>query len=137
MRTQLPLQKGGTAPPPIFGPCLFWPNGWCTIIQLGTKVGLGSGDIVLDGARLPLPKKGVPPPILGPCLLWPNGRPSQLLLSSCKSSEITARNTYTVFHKKTGTFFNSYCSAGRGCRDLEGPGCGPYVRGRPALHPST
>ena len=24
--TQLPLQKGGTAP--IFGPCLLWPNGW-------------------------------------------------------------------------------------------------------------
>jgi len=24
-----PLQKGGTAPPPpIFSPCLFWPNGW-------------------------------------------------------------------------------------------------------------
>jgi len=26
-----PSQKGGGAPgaePPIFGPCLFWPNGW-------------------------------------------------------------------------------------------------------------
>ena len=23
-----PTQKGGGAPSPIFGPCLFWPNGW-------------------------------------------------------------------------------------------------------------
>ena len=23
-----PSQKGGRAPPPIFGPCLLWPNGW-------------------------------------------------------------------------------------------------------------
>ena len=23
-----PSPKGGTAPPPIFGPCLLWPNGW-------------------------------------------------------------------------------------------------------------
>ena len=23
-----PLEKGGTVPPPIFGPCLLWPNGW-------------------------------------------------------------------------------------------------------------
>ena len=29
MRTQLPLpKKGGRAPPPVFGPCLLWPNGW-------------------------------------------------------------------------------------------------------------
>ena len=28
MGTQLPSRKGVTAPPPIFGPCVFWPNGW-------------------------------------------------------------------------------------------------------------
>jgi len=28
MGTQLPLPKMGTAPPPIFGPCLLCPNGW-------------------------------------------------------------------------------------------------------------
>jgi len=40
-------------------------------VPLGTKVGLGSGDIVLDGDSSP--KKGAqPPPIFGPCLLWPN-----------------------------------------------------------------
>ena len=51
---------------------------------LGMKAGLkglGPGDIVLDGAQLSPPQKGMPP-IFGTCLLWPNGRPSQLLLSS-------------------------------------------------------
>jgi len=45
-------------------------------IPLGTEVGLGSGDIVLDGAQHP--QKGHAP-IFDECLLWPNGRPSQLL----------------------------------------------------------
>jgi len=49
-------------------------------MPLGTEVGLGPGDIVLDGDPAP-PKKGTP--IFGPYLLWPNGRPSQLLLSTC------------------------------------------------------
>jgi len=51
-------------------------------MPLGTKVGLGPGQIVLDGDPAP-PKKGAQPPIFDPCLLWPNGRPSQLLLSTC------------------------------------------------------
>ena len=50
-------------------------------MPLGTQVGLGSGDFVLDGDVLdrndpaPPPKKGdrAPSPIFGPCLLWPNG----------------------------------------------------------------
>ena len=41
-------------------------------MPLGTEVGLGPGDIVLDGAQLPH-KKGHARPIFGPCLLWPNG----------------------------------------------------------------
>jgi len=43
-------------------------------MPLGMEVGLGPGDMVLDGD---------PAPFFGPCLLWPNGRPSQLQLSSC------------------------------------------------------
>jgi len=42
-------------------------------MPLGTEVGLGPGDIVLDGDPVPPPKKGAHPPIFGPCLLWPNG----------------------------------------------------------------
>jgi len=42
--------------------------GWIKI-PLGTEVGLGPGDFVLDGNPVPLPKNGVEPPIFGPCLL--------------------------------------------------------------------
>ena len=62
-----PPQKGADRRPPIFGPCLLWPNGWWIKMPLGTEVGLGPGT----------------PPVFSPCLLWPNGRLSQLLLSSC------------------------------------------------------
>jgi len=49
------------AQPPIFGPCLLWPNaGWITM-PLGTEVGLGSGHIVLGPAPGPAP----PPPPKG------------------------------------------------------------------------
>jgi len=55
-------------------------------MPLGTEVGLGQDDSVLDGD--PSPKKGrTDPAIFGPCLLWPNGRPSQLLLSSCSQPQ--------------------------------------------------
>jgi len=38
-----PLLKKGAEPPPIFGPCLLWPNGWMKWIKmaLGMEVGLG------------------------------------------------------------------------------------------------
>jgi len=53
-------------------------------MPLGTEVGLGPGDIVLDGdPGLSPPKWAQQPPLFRPCLLWPNGRPSQRLLSSC------------------------------------------------------
>jgi len=49
---------------------------------LGSEVGLGPDDVVLDeGPASSL--KGARPPIFGPYLSWPNGRPSQLLLSCC------------------------------------------------------
>ena len=41
-------------------------------MPLGTEVGLGPGDIVLDGDPTP-PQKRAQPPIFGPCLLWPSG----------------------------------------------------------------
>ena len=60
--------------------------GWIRM-SLGTDVGLGPGDIVLDGdLRNSTPHgKGhsSPPPLFGPCVLCPNGAPSQQLLSSC------------------------------------------------------
>jgi len=66
-----PRQKG--AQPRIFGPCLFWPNGWM------------DQDATWYGDRLLLrrhcvrwapsspPKKRAQPPIFGPYLFWPNG----------------------------------------------------------------
>ena len=44
-------------------------------MALGTELGFGPGDFVLDGDSAPLPQKGAEPPpvIFGPCLLWPNG----------------------------------------------------------------
>jgi len=47
-------------------------------MPLGMEVGLGQGDIVLDGAQHP-PKQGTAAslPLFGACLLWPSGRLSQ------------------------------------------------------------
>jgi len=58
--------------------------GWIRM-PLGVEVGLGPGDIVLDGDPAPSPGKGhsSPSQLFGLCLLWLNGRPSQQLLSSC------------------------------------------------------
>jgi len=54
-------------------------------MPLGTEVGLGPGDIVLDGdPAFPTERGTAVPPLFGRCLLrWPSGRPSQQLLSSC------------------------------------------------------
>jgi len=45
--------------------------GWI-MMPLGTEVGLGLGDIVLDGDSLPQ-GGGHSTPNFGPCLLWSNG----------------------------------------------------------------
>jgi len=42
---------------PIFGQCLLWPNGWIDQDAIGREVGLGPGEIVLDGDPAPLHKK--------------------------------------------------------------------------------
>jgi len=56
--------------------------GWIKM-PLGTEVGLGPGDTVLDGNPAPPAERGTAPPqLFGPCLLWPNGHPYQQLLSS-------------------------------------------------------
>jgi len=39
-------------------------------MPLGMEVGIGTGDLVLDGDPAP-PVKGAQPPVFGPCLLWP------------------------------------------------------------------
>jgi len=49
----------------------------CIRIPLGTEMGLGPANIVLDGAQLPQNSL----PIFSPYLLWQNGHPSQVLLS--------------------------------------------------------
>jgi len=41
------------AQPPIFGPCLFWPNGWLDQDATFTEVDLGPGDVVLDWDPVP------------------------------------------------------------------------------------
>jgi len=89
MGTQLSSPPPKGVQPPIFGPCLLWPNGW--MYQDATWYGgkLQPRPIVLDGDPTPILQKGAqPPPIFGPCLLWPNDRPSQLPLSSCSSSHV-------------------------------------------------
>jgi len=52
--------------------------GW-TKMSLGTKVGLGPGDFVLDSNPAPPPQKRghSPSPTFGPCPLWANGRMHQ------------------------------------------------------------
>jgi len=44
-------------------------------MPLGTEVGLGPADIVLDGDPAPPTQMGTAalPNFFGPCLLWPNG----------------------------------------------------------------
>jgi len=42
-------RKKGTAPHPIFRPCLVWPNGWMDQDATCTEVNLGPVDVVLDG----------------------------------------------------------------------------------------
>ena len=50
--------------PPLFGPCLLWPKGWMDQDVTWYEVGLGPGDIVLDGD--PAHQKGVQqPPLFG------------------------------------------------------------------------
>ena len=65
-----PPQNGRS--PPIFGPCLLWPNGWMD--QDGTWHGGGPRSrphCARWGPSSP-PQKRHDPPIFVPCLLWSN-----------------------------------------------------------------
>ena len=71
--TQLPSPKA--AQPPIFGPCLLWPNGW---MDYGDYAATWHGSRPQTGQHrvgwVPrFAQKGAKCPIFGPCLLWPNG----------------------------------------------------------------
>ena len=69
--------------PPLFRPCLLWPNGW---IDQDTTWYLG---LPWPRRRFrwrpssPVERGTVAPRLVSPCLLWPNCCPSQQLLSSC------------------------------------------------------
>jgi len=68
------LPQRGTAPAPVFSPCISWPNGWMD--QDGTWHGGGPRSrphCARWGNPSPLPQKGAEPPIFGPFLMWPNG----------------------------------------------------------------
>jgi len=72
----LPLHKRGDGvPPPIFGPCLLWPNGW--MYEAGTWHGGRSQPrrhCVRWRPSPSRPKGGrAPSLIFGPFLLWPDG----------------------------------------------------------------
>ena len=74
MGTEPPPQKGGIAPPQIFGPCLLWPNGWMD--QDGTWHGGRPQPrrLCVRWGPSPLSKKGAhPSPIFGKFLLCPKG----------------------------------------------------------------
>jgi len=68
-----PPQKGGRAPP-IFGPCILWPNSWMDQDDIWHGGGPWSRrHCVRWGPSVP-PQQGgtAPPPIFGQCILWPN-----------------------------------------------------------------
>ena len=62
--------------------CLYGQTlGWIKM-PLGTEVGLGPDDIMLDEDPAPHSERGTAAPTFRPTFLW-HGRPSQQLLSSC------------------------------------------------------
>ena len=63
--------KKGHSPRFLAHVCCDQMAGWIKM-SLGTEVGLGPGDIVLDGDPAH-PQKGAHSPFFSPCLLWPNG----------------------------------------------------------------
>jgi len=65
-----PLQQG--VHPPIFSPCLLWPNGWMDQDASGTEVGLRPGDSVTWGPSSPPNRGTAAPPLFGPYIV-PNG----------------------------------------------------------------
>jgi len=84
MGTQLPPK--GHSPQFLANDCCGQTAGWIKMPRCGCTP-RPSPHCVRWGPS-PFPKKGHSnPPLFGPCLLWPNGRPSQLLLSSCPTTQ--------------------------------------------------
>ena len=74
------------------------------MMQLGTKyIGLGPGDIVLDGDPAPPKERGHSSysPTFRPMSIVAKRSPSQQLLSSCEICERTDRQTYRHAHRNT------------------------------------
>ena len=73
-------------------------------MPLGTDVGLGPGDIVLDGEPAPPRKRGTPP-VFRPCLLWPNGCMHQdMRLWNQLPTELKLCQSTALFKRKLKTF---------------------------------
>ena len=70
--TKLPSPKRGHSSPPLFGPCLLWPNGCMDqdVTWFGGRPWPRPHCVTWGPSS---PKKNAQPPIFGPCLLWPNG----------------------------------------------------------------
>jgi len=66
-----PPQKRGRAPNFSVHFCCGQTAAWIKM-PLGTEVGLGLRDIVLDGNTAPPPLTGHRPPVFSQCPLWPN-----------------------------------------------------------------
>ena len=56
----LPPLKGGGAPPPIFGPCLLWPNGWMDEAGTWHKGRPQPRQLYVRWGPSPLPQKTLP-----------------------------------------------------------------------------
>jgi len=70
METQLPPEQRAHPPPPSFGPCLLWPNGWMDEDTTWYGSRPRPRHIVSDGIPA-LREAGTEPPSFRPCLLWP------------------------------------------------------------------
>jgi len=70
LEIQSPLPIKGAEPPPQFSAHVYCGQtaGWIKV-ALSMEVGLGPGNIVLDGDPVPLPKKGAQPPNFRPIFI--------------------------------------------------------------------
>jgi len=69
MGTQLAPKKGHS--PPLFGPCLLWPNGWMDQDATWYKGRPQAGQHCVRCGPSSTPQEAQHAPLFGPCLLWP------------------------------------------------------------------
>jgi len=105
MGSQLPPEKGHTHPTQFFGPCLLWPNGWmdedatCYACRHRPRP-----HCVRRGPSCP--QRGTTAPLFSSHVYCGHGRPSQLLLSSCITSEKKYSGCQQCVHKYYGLSFS-------------------------------